>query len=92
MQNKSKGFSKSNAMTPKYKVGQKVVITPVRNQHLSPSDSDLQPYAGKTGEVTGYHWISPSRAAGAIFIYTVRIGDSRKQIVLHEDEVEAYHG
>ena len=77
-------------MAPKYKIGQKVIITPVKNQALSPRDSSLEPYAGQVGEVTDYHWISPSTAAGVFYIYTVRIGTSRKKVVLHEDELEAY--
>ena len=76
-------------MAPKYKIGQKVIITPVKNQHLSPRDSDLEPYAGQVGEVTDYHWISPGTAAGVFYIYTVRIGAGHKEVILHEDELEA---
>ena len=75
-------------MAPKYKIGQKVIITPVKNQHLSPRDSDLEPYAGQVGEVTDYHWISPSTTVGVFYIYTVRIGTGHKEVVLHEDELE----
>lgn len=76
-------------MAPKYKIGQKVIITPVKNQHLSPRDSDLEPYAGQVGEVADSYWISPSTVVGAFYIYTVRIGTSHKEVVLHEDELEA---
>jgi hypothetical protein len=78
-------------MAPRYSVGQKVIITPVVSPH-SATDSDLAPYAGQIGEITEYHWISPSRAAGTIYVYTVRLGESHRKIVLHEDEVAAYEG
>ena len=76
-------------MAPKYEIGQKVRITPVKNQHLSPRDSDLEPYAGQSGEVTDYYWIG-LHIGEAFHIYTVQVGASNKKIVLHEDEIEAY--
>ena len=76
-------------MEPKYNRGQKVIITPVKNQHLSPRDSGLEPYAGQVGEVTDYHWISPNTAGRVFYIYTVRIGTGHKEVVLHEDELES---
>ncbi len=76
-------------MAPKYKMGQKVVITPLKNQYLSPRDSGLEPYAGQAGEVTDYRWIRPNTAVRAFYIYTVRIGTGHKEVVLHEDELEA---
>ena len=73
-------------MAPKYEIGQKVIITPVKNQHLSPRDSDIGTYAGKSGKVTDYYWISTAK--GEIFyMYTVQIEIDRKDIVLHEDEM-----
>jgi len=75
-------------MAPKYEIGQKVIITPVRNQHLSPRDSNIEPYAGQSGTVTDYYWIS--RGAEVFYIYTVRIGNDDKEVVLHEDELAAY--
>lgn len=76
-------------MTHKYKIGQKVIITPVKPQQLSPRDSDIGSYAGQTGEVTNYYWIRPNRV-DAFYIYTVRIGTGNEEIVLHEDEIEAF--
>lgn len=83
-------FSKSNTMTSKYSVGQKVIISPVHNQHLSSRDYDLEQYAGQTGEITDYYSITLDRGAKVFYIYTVRIGTSHKEVVLHEDELEAY--
>ena len=77
-------------MAPKYKIGQKVIITLVKNQHLSPRDSALESHAGQVGEVIDYHWISPSAAGGVFYIYTVRIETSHEEVVLHEDELKAY--
>jgi len=76
-------------MAPKYEIGQKVVITPVKNQLLSPRDSDLEPYAGQVGKVTDYYWVCPNRGE-VFYIYTVQMETDRKEVVLHEDELEAY--
>ena len=75
-------------MEPKYKLGQKVIIKPVKNQSLSARGSDIGQYAGQSGIVTDCYWIRPN--AGEVFyIYTIKIGDSHKEIVLHEDEMKA---
>ena len=76
-------------MASKLEIGQKVVITPAKSQPLSPRDSSLEPYAGRSGRVTDYYWISPNQGE-AFYIYTVRIDDDQEEIVLHEDELEAY--
>ena len=76
-------------MESKFHIGQKVKVKKVREHSLSLRDSSIVPYAGKSGEVTDYYWISPS-AGQAFFIYTIRISDeNRKTIVLHEDEIES---
>ena len=76
-------------MEPKYKVGQRVLINPVKNQSSSVRESDIEQYAGQSGIVTDYYWIRPS-AGGVFYVYTVKIRDSQKEIVLHEDEMKAY--
>ena len=81
-------YYKGNSMAPKYEIEQKVVIKPVKNQHLSPRDSDLEPYAGQIGKVTDYYWIS-SNSGEVFYIYTVRMETDNKEVVLHEDELEA---
>jgi hypothetical protein len=75
-------------MEPKYKLGQKVIIKPVKNRLSSARESDVGQYAGQSGIVTDYYWIRPS-AGEVFFVYTVKIGDSEKEIVLHEDEMKA---
>jgi len=76
-------------MAPKYEKGQKVIITPAKYQRLSPRDSDIEAYAGRSGKVTDYYWISTGRGE-AFYIYTVRLEADDKDIVLHEDEMQAY--
>jgi len=75
-------------MEPKYQIGQNVIIKPVKDQPQSARDSDIGQYAGQRGTVTNYHWISP-RAGEVFYIYTVQLGPRQKEIVLHEDEIEA---
>lgn len=80
---------KDEAMAPKYEIGQKVVITPAKDQHSSLRDSDLKPFAGRVGEIANYYWLS--RSQGKVFyIYTVQLETDYKEVVLHEDELEAF--
>ena len=78
-------------MAPKYEIGRKVIIAPGKNQKLSPRDSDIEPYAGQIGEIIDYYWISPNRGE-MFYIYTIRMETDGKEVVLHEDELEAYAG
>ena len=77
-------------MGPKFVKGQKVAIVPVRNRPASPRDSDIEPYIGQSGQVTDYYWIRPTATEKAFYIYTVRIGEGKNEIVVHEDEIETY--
>jgi len=77
-----------NSVAPKYEIGQKVIITPVKNQHSSPRDADIEVYAGTSGKVTDYYWISKCRGE-VLYIYTVRMEADQRDIVLHEDEIQA---
>lgn len=75
-------------MVPKYRTGSKIIIKAVKDEAASARDSDIARYSGQTGTVTNYHWISPM--PGTVFyIYTVKIDNIQKEIVLHEDELEA---
>jgi hypothetical protein len=74
-------------MAPKYQIGQKVVITPVKTQQLSPRDAALEPYAGQIGKVADYYWIS--LGSGVFYIYTVLMEADQKELVVHEDELES---
>jgi len=74
-------------MVPRYSIGQKVIITPVSEQNVSLRDSALEPYAGQTGKVTDYYWITRGRDE-VFYIYTVRTEADNEEIVLHEDELK----
>ena len=77
-----------DSVNPKYEIGQKVIVTPVSEQPSTQRECDIASYAGQIGEVFNYHWISP-RTGQVFFIYTVRMDTDYKEIVLHEDEIEA---
>jgi len=74
-------------MTPKYALGQEVIITPVREQTVSLRDSALEPYAGQRGRVTDFYWVTMNNGS-VVYIYTVQVGLGNEKIVLHEDELE----
>ncbi len=80
----------NNSMAARYKKGQKVTIVPAKDQTLSPRDADIEPYIGQTGVITDYYWIHPSASTRAFYIYVVRIGTGKKEVVVHEDEIEAH--
>ncbi|MFC1911573.1 hypothetical protein ACFLXG_00200 [Chloroflexota bacterium] len=79
-------------MAPRYEIGQKVRIRPVSSQPLSPRDSGLEQYAGQHGEVADYYWITLDMGSTVVYTYTIRVGESREEVVLHEDELEADRG
>jgi len=78
---------KNNAVKPRYNRGQKVIIKPVSESGLSRRESDINKYAGQVGEVSRYFWISP-RTGQVFYIYNVRIGAEKREIVVYEDEME----
>ncbi len=82
-------FGKSNSMASKYTIGQKVRVTPVKNQHAIPRDCAIESFAGRSGEVVDYHWINLT-GGEVVYIYTVRIEAGNEEVALHEDELEAY--
>jgi hypothetical protein len=84
----SQKTTEGNTVVPKYEIGQKVIIRPVNDQRLSLRESDIESYAGQIGEISDYYWISP-RTGKFFYIYTVRVGTDYKEVVLHEDEMEA---
>jgi hypothetical protein len=78
---------KNNAIKPRYTRGQKVIIKPITESGLSQRESDINKYAGKVGEVSRYYWISP-RNGQVFYIYNVRVGAEKREIVVYEDEIE----
>ena len=75
-------------MAPKYEIGQIVRITPANNQRTPTRDAGIEPYVGQSGKVTDYYWINPS-GGEMFYLYTVQVRADHKEIVLHEDELEA---
>ena len=75
-------------MESKYKIGQRVIATPVKNQALSARGSDIERYVGQSGIVTDYYWIRPNTGQ-VFFIYTVEMEEGQERIVLYEDELRA---
>jgi hypothetical protein len=78
---------KNNVIKPRYVKGQKVIIKPVTETGLSQRENDLNKYSGQVGEVSKYYWISP-RTGQVFYIYNVRVGVDKKEIVVYEDEME----
>ncbi len=74
-------------MNPKYRVGQKVIIRPVNDQTLPDREGNIGAYAGQTGKISNYYWITP-RGSQVFYIYTVRFGSEGKALVLYEDEIK----
>jgi hypothetical protein len=80
---------KENVIKPRYVKGQKVVIQPVNEKGLTQREYDINIFAGQVGEISNYYWISP-RTGQIFYIYNVRVGKDRKEIVAYEDELQSY--
>lgn len=76
-------------MTPRYEIGQKVTVKPGDNSQVTPGSSALGAYAGQTGEIIDYYWISPHDSE-VFYIYRIRVEAGYKEIALYEDEIETY--
>jgi hypothetical protein len=72
---------------PRYMKGQKVIIKPVSEKGVTQREYNVYEYAGRVGEITNFYSISP-RTGQIFFIYNVRVGKDRKEIVVYEDELE----
>ena len=72
---------------PKYVKGQKVIIQPIGGQGISDRENDISEYAGEIGEISDYYWISP-RNGQIFYIYNVKVGETKKEITVYEDEIE----
>lgn len=78
-------------MASHYRRGQKVVIVPAKNQSESARDSKLEPYAGRTGVIRDYYWLDlPNGSSGQVFIYTVKMKDEDREVVVYEDEIRVF--
>jgi hypothetical protein len=72
---------------PRFVKGQKVIIKPVNEKGVTQREYNVNEYAGHVGEISNFYWISP-RTGQIFFIYNVRVGKERKEIVVYEDELE----
>jgi ribosomal protein L21E len=79
-------------MAGTYEKGQKVSIKRVESQNASSRDSTLGSYAGKIGTIVEVYWINMGAGTQSFNIYTVRLENENKDIVVHEDEIKAYLG
>jgi hypothetical protein len=73
-------------MDPKFVIGQKVVIQPAGDD-VTTRENEINEYAGQVGQVADFYWISP-RTSEIFYIYNVRVGNHRKEVVVYEDELE----
>ena len=72
---------------PRYAKGQRVIIKPVSEKGVTQREYNVNEYAGRVGEISNFYSISP-RTGQIFFIYNVRVGKDRKEIVVYEDELE----
>jgi hypothetical protein len=77
-------------MAPRFGKGQRVVIIPAKDQSISPRDSAIEPYVGKDGKITDYYWVDTRVGTQSIYVYTVKMKEDNKEVVVHEDELKAY--
>jgi len=77
---------KQNEVKPRFAKGQKVIIKPVDEKGTTRREYSVNEYAGQVGEISGYYYISP-RTGQIFFIYNVRVGKEKKEIVVYEDEL-----
>ncbi len=77
----------NKATKPRYNRGQRVIIKPITESGLSQRESDINKYAGQVGEVSRFYWIS-TRNGQVFFIYNVRVGAKKHEVVVYEDEME----
>jgi len=75
-------------MEPKYKIGQKVTIKKIKSRSSDLRDFEISQYANHNGTVTNYYSMRPNWSK-VFYLYTVKVGGSQKDIVLHEDEIKS---
>jgi hypothetical protein len=78
-------------MASHYRRGQKVVIVPAQNQSAAARDSKLEPFAGRSGVIRDYYWLDlPNGNSEQVFIYTVKMKDEDREVVVYEDEIKVF--
>lgn len=77
---------KAAAETPKYQIGQKVIVTLPKTHNGYLRRSKLEPYVGQVGEVRNYYHMSTIRGE-VFYIYTVNIGPDNEIVAFHTNEL-----
>ena len=78
-------------MAAHYRRGQKVIIAPESNQSAPARDSNLEPFAGRSGVISDYYWLElPNGNNDRVFIYTIKIKDEDREVVVYEDEIRTF--
>jgi hypothetical protein len=78
---------RQNEIRPRFVKGQKVVIKPVDEKGVTKREYDVNEYAGEVGEISDYYYIS-MHSGQVFFIYNVRVGKDKREVVVYEDELE----
>ncbi len=78
---------RQNDIRPRFGKGQQVVIKPVDEKGVTKREYDVNAFAGTVGEISDFYYIS-LLTGQVFFIYHVRVGKDKKEIVVYEDELE----
>jgi len=73
-------------LEPKFQIGQRVTVRRPKSGSSALRDAEITQNANKVGVVTNYYSISPNWG-NVFYIYTVKIGQGQRDVVLHEDEI-----
>ena len=76
-----------NEIRPRFNKGQQVVIKPVDEKGVTKREYDVNAYAGTIGEISDYYYVS-MHSGQVFYIYHVKVGKDKKDIVVYEDELE----
>ena len=76
-----------NEIRPRFNKGQQVVIKPVDEKGVTKREYDVNAYAGTIGEISDYYYVS-MHSGQLFYIYHVKVGKDKKDIVVYEDELE----
>lgn len=77
-------------MASHYQRGQKVIIVPSKEQSLTPRDAKIEPYIGRSGVITDYYWIDVPTGDDRLYVYTVKMKEENKEVVVYEDEIRVF--
>ena len=76
-----------NEIRPRFNKGQQVVIKPVDEKGVTKREYDVNAYAGTLGEISDFYFVN-MHGGQVFYIYHVKVGKDKKDIVVYEDELE----